>query len=620
MGIGSGALGGLGRSSAFNPQRPPADLGFDLTRFGAAPRRSATARPSARIRRHAYPLPVNDSENLLPDEEAHAASQYMGGLLYATTKHEYGWFPSPFHQLLCEIAHNIIEGRPGWERVILSTPPQHGKSESMSRGLPVMFMGLNPALNVILTSYGAEFAQEWGAKCRDTFITYGEQIFGVRVNPRSRSNKRFSLLHQVNDRWYPGGKMITAGARGRITGEGAQLILIDDPIKNDEQASSPVYQEKIWNWYQATLRTRIRAGTRILLTMTRWHENDLAGRLIAESEAGTGEKFKVINLPAIAEQDEDWSVWGVDHVRKKGEVLCPALHDLEEMLATKAAVGSYWWAALYMGRPNPDSGDIFQRSWFRSWGYEAEGYHYDQVSGQYRYTLYPLPRSFDLVCVSWDMSFKDKKSSSFVVGQVWGLLGIDHYLLDQVKGQWNFPTTVEWVRKVADAYPIAYHTLIEDKANGTAVEAVLREELTGIIMIDPGAGKKTARARATSSIVESGHTYVPGRGVHTKLGHEIPWCWGDAPRSSDMTFTPGSKGYIEEHVSFPNGMFDDQVDAGAQAQAWLREKQKLGSIPTLSRQASTRMKIRAGPEPTRGITEVNGVSLSPPRRSVTREI
>jgi predicted phage terminase large subunit-like protein len=592
----------------------PRNLSFDLTPFGKAPRRPGVTKPPTHINRHAKPLPVNDSENILPDDEAFAASQWMGGLLYSTTKHEYGWFPTPFHQLLCEIAHRIIEGKDGWDRVVLSTPPQHGKSESMSRGLPAMFLGLNPKLNVILTSYGAEFAQEWGAKVRDTLITYGEQIFGLRVNPRSRSNKRFSILHEEGGTWYPGGKMITAGARGRITGEGAHLILIDDPIKNDEQASSPVYQDKIWNWYQATLRSRIRKGTRILLTMTRWHENDLAGKLIAESEAGTGEKFIVINLPAIAEEDEDWSCWGVNHIRRKGEALCPELHDLDEMTKTRAAVGSYWWAALYMGRPNPDSGDIFQRKWFKSWGYEAKNRFYNPETSRWEYELYPLPRRFDLVCISWDMAFKDKKSSSFVVGQVWGLLGVDHYLLDQVKGQWNFPTTLEWVRKVAEAYPIAYHTLIEDKANGTAVETILHDEITGIVMIEPGRLFKTARARATSSIAESGCAYVPGRGVETKLGHDIPWVWGDAPRSNDGNFTPGSRGYIEEHVSFPNGMFDDQVDAGSQAQAWLREKQMAGAIPMLSTLASQRMSIRAAPEPP-SIERVGGLALPPPRRA-----
>jgi phage terminase large subunit-like protein len=584
-------------------QSCPKAHNLDLTPFGVGRSRTRRtsiggtvtgprlqySRPSSTIKRQAKPLPLNESEYVLAREEAAVARRHMGGLLQATTKHEYGWSPTPFHRLLCRIAHHIIAGTPGWERVGLSTPPQHGKSESMSRGLPVMFMGMFPHLNVILTSYGADFAQEWGAKCRDTLMNYGEQIFGVKVNPRSRSSKRFSLLHEVNGQWYPGGKMITAGARGRITGEGAHLILIDDPIKNDEQASSPVYQEKIWNWYQATLRSRIRAGTRILITMTRWHESDLMGRLIAESEAGTGEPFKIINLPAIAEVDEDWNQWGLDYVRRKGEPLCAELHSLEEMELTRKAVGSYWWSALYMGRPSPDSGDIFKREWLRSWGYTAEGEHRDPVTGRTVYSFYPLPRRFDLVITSWDMAFKDKQTSSFVVGQVWGLLGEDHYLLDQVKGQWDFPTTLFWVRRLADAWPVAYHTLIEDKANGTAVETILRDEISGIVMIEPERLMKTARARATSSIDESGHLYIPGRGIETKIGGD-QWVWGESPHSSCGNHTAGSKGWVEEHVSFPNGMFNDQVDASSQAKAWLRQKQRLGAIPGLSRKASRMLK------------------------------
>lgn len=546
-----------------------------------APRsgKQTLARPTAPVRRHARPLPVNDSEHILAPDEAANAALCIEGLMFATTRHEYGWTPTPFHQLLCKIAENIANGVPGWERVILNTPPQHGKSETMSSGLPSYFLGTHPHLNVILASYGADFAEEWGGKVRDRLADFGEQIFGVQLNTTSRSRKHFKTTR--------GGQMFTAGARGPLTGRGAALILIDDPIKNDEQASSPTYQDKTWHWYCATVRSRIRRGTRILLTMTRWHENDLAGRLIAESEAGTGEKFRVINLPAIAEEIEDWRQWGVDYVRRPGEALCPELHNEQELAQTRLAVGSYWWSALYQGRPTPDSGDIFHREWFRWWGWAPSGFDpFDNT-----WAVYPLPARFDLIVVSWDMAFKDKKSSSFVVGQVWGLHGCDHYLLDQVKGQWSFPKTLKWVRTVHEAWPQADKTLIEDKANGPAVEATLKDEIAGIEMIEPERSK-LARARGTSAISESRHTYIPGHLVPTHLGGD-QWVHGDFPHATDGSMTPGAKGWVGEHVSFPNGMFDDQVDCSSQAQGYLRIKQMAGAVGMLSGRGNQRMQTAA---------------------------
>lgn len=527
---------------------------------------------------------------MLHPSEAEAARNSIEGLLYSTTKAEYGWQPTPFHLLLAVIAYNVAMRKPGWRRVILSTPPQHGKSETNSRGLPSWFLGRFPKLFIILACYGADFAAEWGAKVRDTLLQFGEQVFGIRLRRDIRSASRFKVAGH-------GGEMITAGCRGRITGKGMDLGLIDDPVKNDEEAASPVYQRKTWEWYKATFRTRLRRGGSILLTMTRWNENDLAGKLIAEMAAG-GEVFLVICLPAIAEEFEDWSTWGVAHTREPGDALCPELHSAEELAIVRRAIGEYWWAALYQGSPRPDGGSIFKRWWFRSWfpfdwqgdiPQDSEG---QKVKGEGDYSGRSLggcylPYEFDYVVASWDMSFKDLKTSSFCVGSIWGLKDGDHFLLDQIKGQVEFPEACRMVVALHEAWPEAYHTLLEDKANGTAAETILRDIISGIIMIEP-CGHKDARARAIASIPESGHTFIPGRGVSTRLGG-ANWVWGEALGWRDQR-VPGAKCWIEEHVDFPNGSFNDQVDSHSQAEEYLRKKQMLGAVPKISEKLSQRLR------------------------------
>ena len=254
--------------------------------------------------------------------------------------------------------------------------------------------------------------------------------------------------------------MISVGIGGSITGYGADLLIVDDPIKNRAEAESLTYRDKLWDEYQSTVSTRLHAGGAVIIILTRWHEDDLAARLL-NPEYGKVEDWKIISLPAICEDPESDPVG-----RKQGEALWPAGgYDEAWAAQQKETVGTYAWSSLYMQTPTPSSGGMFKREWWKRWTVLPSGL-------------------FDYI-QSWDCTFKDKDGSDYVVGQVWARKGADRYLLDQVRGRMTFTETLNAMRDLSAKWPQTTRKLVEDKANGTAVIDVLRKEIHGIIPVEP---------------------------------------------------------------------------------------------------------------------------------------
>ena len=422
----------------------------------------------------------------------------------AWTVSEGRWFPYEHLLFLNRKLVDIAAGR--IKRLMVSMPPRHGKSELVSRYFPAWYLGTFPDKRIILVSYEADFAATWGRKARDLLEEHGPSLFGIRVSGKSSAANRWDI------EGHEGG-MITAGVNGPITGKGADIGIIDDPVKNDQEAMSVTYQERAYEWYKSTFRTRIQRDGAIILIMTRWHENDLAGKLLAAQEED-GEKWEVVSLPAMAEDDDPLG-------RELGQPLCPGLFTKDALESIKKSVGSYWWASLYQQRPSPAEGGIFKRNW---WQYYRRA-----------------PDRLDEIIQSWDMTFKDTKTADFVVGQVWGRKGADKYLLDQVRDRMDFPATIQAVRTLSAKWPQAKVKLVEDKANGPAVIATLKKEISGLIPVEPQ-GSKESRAWAVSAEVEAGNVYLP-----------------------DPSIAPWVHDFVEECAAFPNGANDDQVDAMSQA-------------------------------------------------------
>jgi predicted phage terminase large subunit-like protein len=413
------------------------------------------------------------------------------------------WKAYPHIRHLCD---RLMPGLvAGGGRYIVTMPPRHGKSEFISNWLPTWYLDCFPDRKVILTSYAAKFAAKWGRKVRTNLESFDHAT--VKVRQDSRAADRFDTT--------AGGQMITAGVGGPITGEGAHLAVIDDPVKNWVEAMSETRRQTVKDWFDSTLYTRLEPKATIILLMTRWHEDDLAGYLLNEHE----DDWELINLPAIAEDKDSLG-------RRPGEALCPDRYDAPTLEKIMRAVGSRVADALYQQRPVAAEGESWKRSYWRFWK--------------------QLPEKFDEMIQSWDLTFKDKAQSKsgdvdYVVGQVWGRLGANLYLVDQVRGQWGFNKTKDEILKLTIKYPHARRKMIEDKANGAAVQDNLRNTISGIVMVEPKGGK-LARATAAEPAIESGNVYLP-----------------------DQTTNPWVKDFINEAAAFPKGKHDDQVDAASQA-------------------------------------------------------
>lgn len=283
---------------------------------------------------------------MFSDEHRLIAATSPAGCALVTSSGK--WNLAKHLDLIDQAVVDAIAGR-GPKRLVVSCPPRHGKSELISHHTPAWFLGMFPDKQVMLASYEATFAETWGRKARDILEDHGKALYGVEVRQDARAQ----------DRWYTteGGVMAASGIGGRFTGMGADLMIIDDPVKNAEDARSPRLREKQWDWWQSTAYTRLHPGAVVIVLMTRWHEQDLGGMLLTDIPAD-GEPFTEIRLPAVAEADDPMG-------RDVGEALWPARYDEKALAAIKQTVGAYWWAAMYQGRPAPEGGDMFRREYFR---------------------------------------------------------------------------------------------------------------------------------------------------------------------------------------------------------------------------------------------------------------
>lgn len=397
------------------------------------------------------------------------------------------------------------------KHIIVELPPRSSKSYTITETFPSYFLGRNPDKKVIATAYSEGLARKFGRLNRNKLIEFGVSIFGMDLSQDNSTATNWSV------KGHNGG-MVATGIGGSITGEGADLMIIDDPIKNNEEAQSQTIRDKIWNEWETTLSTRIHKGGSVIVVMTRWHEDDIVGRLLERSPYD----WERIRLPALAEEND---LLG----REVGEPLAPQLgYDEQWAELKKVEVGSKVWNSLYQQRPSASEGNIFKREWWQ---------YYDRP-----------PERFDKIIISWDLTFKDAQTSDYVVGQVWGKRKADKYLLYQVRDRMDFPTTLQTVKNVAYKYPKAREILIEDKANGPAVISSIKREVSGVIPINPK-GSKVARAQAVTPQIESGNVFLPRYEAFTQ----------------DL---------IEECAAFNSGANDDQVDCLSQALNRLTEERK----------------------------------------------
>jgi predicted phage terminase large subunit-like protein len=427
---------------------------------------------------------------------------------YCIYVHSGKWFLGKHLELICKTVEDLIFDRLKEQILILSVPPQHGKSQCVTETLPSYYLGKFPSKRVIETSYGDDLAQRFGRRNRDKINEFGFDLFDIKISKERNSATDFEIEGHK-------GSMISRGIMSGITGQPGDLIIIDDPIKNRQEADSETYRERLWDEFLNSIYTRLSAKGKIILIMTRWHEDDLAGRILKYMP----DKALEINIPLEAEDND---VLG----RTKGEALFPEIGKDNEWLrefkkAYMTKEGSRAWNALMQGHPTAQEGNMLKRHWWKF--YES------------------LPEWIDEYIQSWDCTFKDSDGSDFVVGQVWARAGAYYYLVDQFRDRMDLPTTMQAILNMSEKYPKATLKLVEDKANGPAVIQMLQTRLPGLIAINPEGGKIT-RASAVSPAIESGNVFLPN-----PLNNQ----WVNE--------------FIEECSAFPSGAHDDMVDSMTQA-------------------------------------------------------
>lgn len=249
------------------------------------------------------------------------------------------------HEMIASCLERVESGEV--DRQMIFCPPRHTKSELATRRFPAWYLGRHSNAQVISASYNSELASDFGREVRNLVAhpTYSQIFPGVGLSEDSQAANRWHLKS--------GGQYIAAGVGTAITGRGANLIIVDDPIKDRQEADSETTRARIWDWYRSVLYTRLMPGGSIVLIQTRWHDDDLAGRLLMEAEEG-GDQWDIVELPALARGEDPLG-------REKGEALWPEWYPEERLLQIKSVIGSRDWSALYQQEPQAEEGDSFSR-------------------------------------------------------------------------------------------------------------------------------------------------------------------------------------------------------------------------------------------------------------------
>jgi len=404
------------------------------------------------------------------------------------------------------------------KRLIINLPPRHLKSHSASIAFPAWYLGHRPSGQVICISYGQELTEKFARDCRTLMQTpWYQRLFATRLSDRQA----------VHDFWTTDqGVRMATSVEGVLTGRGADLIIIDDPMKPDEAFSEP-RRTKVNAWFDNTLLSRLNDKNTgcIILVMQRLHQDDLVGHVLEHGD------WEVLSFPAIAEEDEthviDTPLGRRLFTRRVGDILQSERESRETLDAMRRSLGDYSFAAQYQQNPTPVGGAMIKLHWLK---------FYDPAV---------LPKDFIRIVQSWDTANKANELNDYSVCTIWGQRGKDYYLLDVVRQHLNYPDLKRKVIDLARRYE-GSKIVIEDKASGTQLIQELRHEIYGIQPYEPPTGTdKTMRLHSQSDLFENGFVYLPS---------QANWL----------------ADYIRELISFPGGKFDDQVDSTTQALHYMR--------------------------------------------------
>ena len=439
--------------------------------------------------------------------------------------------------LLADRLTQVYDGK--LRRLIITVPPRSLKSICASVGFPAWVLGRDPSKRIICASYGQELSNKLA---RDTAAIMSSDWYQRAFATRLAAQRSAAADFETTQR---GGRMATS-VGGVLTGRGGDIIIIDDPVKPDE-ALSEAQRQAANDWFDNTLYTRLndkRTGA-IVIIMQRLHLDDLVGHVL-EKEA-----WEVVNLPAIAQDDETWNyatVWETrQHRRKEGELLHPQREPKEVLDGLRGALGEYSFSAQYLQAPVPLGGGIIKADWLCY------------------YTPEEKPEKFDTIVQSWDTANKESELADYSVCTTWGVKGQKVYLLHVLRKRMAYPDLQRAVIEQAETWN-ARAVLIEDKASGIQLVQELRQTHSRVKGIKCE-GDKLMRMLAQTPEIENGNVLLP---------KQAPWL----------------PDYVQELTTFPKGKYDDQVDSTAQAIKWITDEGREPGIITYYKQECERLGIR----------------------------
>lgn len=447
-------------------------------------------------------LDVEKIDEVLKYEQSAARNLLIHFVKYTYPEYKVQWF----NKLLCEKLDALQCGT--ITRLMVFIPPQHGKTEIVSRRFPAYVLGRNPDTKVAVCSYSSDLASKINRQVQRIIDDqkYKELFPLTTLNSKNVVTDAKGAFVRNSDEFeivgYKG-SLKAVGVGGPLTGNPVDLAIIDDPVKDAMEGQSATDRNRKWEWYCDVLSTRLHNKSKVLVTMTRWHEDDLAGRILAKEQG-----WEVLTLPYIKEA---YTYPG--DIRKEGEALWPDRHSAEKA-AIMRANSERTFVSLMQQRPAPAEGGLFKRTWWRYWQ--------------------RLPQRVDRLVLVMDCTFKGVSTSDYVVAGIFAKSGTDTYFVDMIRGKWDFPETISQLKALLKRYPYVQEKYIEDKANGQAVIDTLKKEIVGMIPITPHESKES-RAYSVSHIIESGHVYLPENSI-----------WKESA--------------LMELSVFPNGVNDDIVD------------------------------------------------------------
>ena len=381
--------------------------------------------------------------------------------------HSGGDWKFPAHlQLLNSKLLQVASGK--IKRLIINMPPQHGKSEFTSKYFPVWYLATHPKNKLILSSYETNFAISWGRKAREVFDETVPDNYGIQRNMR--------VNVQGNWETEQGGYMYCVGVGGGITGRGADMLIIDDPVKNNEQAMSQVYRDKTVDWFQSVASTRLSPNASVIIIMTRWHPDDLAGHLIKHGQKG-GEQWEVLSLPAIAEANDPMG-------RDVGEALWKDRYDTDTLIERKKQVGDFWFTSMYQQKPYVKGGRVFA---------DANFYDKEPDGGVLGFSV--------------DFAYSTKSYSDYSVIGIGKWFNKKLYIIDWWRGQTEASQFASVLKNFQVKYDVPIHCYIGGTERGI-VDFLKREHNLRIIE-KPARGDKFTRAQPVAAAWNDGRVLLP---------------------------------------------------------------------------------------------------------------